>query len=59
MLTHIFLSSDGVVSDVLMYVSKPLINMTDCEDSGNKGSLDETMVCAGDAGRDACQVGII
>lgn len=46
----------GSTSQVLQYVHKPLLSRDRCEDTGNKGHLDDTMLCAGQTGRDACQV---
>jgi len=33
-----------------------MITLAECEKTGNAGNLDSTMVCAGEAGKDACQV---
>ena len=56
-LVHLFFSIGGAVTDVLKYVSKPLFSKADCEKTGNAGYLDNTMICAGDDEKDACQVG--
>ncbi|XP_052268645.1 trypsin alpha-like [Dreissena polymorpha] len=48
-------SEGGSSSSVLKYVWKPLLSLAACELTGNKGSLDATMLCAGATGKDACQ----
>jgi hypothetical protein len=42
--------------DPLQYVTKHLMTNAECEQTGNKGQIDSTMLCAGDVGIDACQV---
>ncbi|XP_052266721.1 trypsin alpha-3-like isoform X2 [Dreissena polymorpha] len=48
-------SEGGSSSTSLRYVWKPLLSLAACENTGNKGSLDATMLCAGATGKDACQ----
>ncbi|XP_053382479.1 trypsin alpha-3-like [Mercenaria mercenaria] len=48
-------SEGGSSSDTLKYVWKPLMSRSACEATGNGGHLDDTMLCAGEAGKDACQ----
>ncbi|XP_052821461.1 trypsin alpha-3-like [Mya arenaria] len=48
-------SEGGSSSSVLRYVWKPLLSLANCENTGNAGSLDSTMLCAGQTGKDACQ----
>ncbi|XP_052266719.1 trypsin alpha-3-like isoform X2 [Dreissena polymorpha] len=47
-------SEDGSASTVLHYVWKPLISLAACEQTGNAGLLDSSMLCGGAAGKDAC-----
>ena len=40
-----------------MYVDKPLLTLAECKASKiPDDELDETMLCAGESGKDACQV---
>ncbi|XP_060596816.1 chymotrypsin B-like [Ruditapes philippinarum] len=41
--------------DPLQFVTKNLMTNAECEQTGNKGQIDSTMLCAGDVGIDACQ----
>lgn len=56
-LFNLFMSvSGGSSSSTLRYVWKPLLSLAECENTGNANNLDSTMMCAGEAGKDACQV---
>lgn len=47
----------GSSSSTLKYVWKPILNYNYCDtQTGNAGQIDTTMLCAGNAGKDACQV---
>ncbi|XP_053382489.1 transmembrane protease serine 9-like [Mercenaria mercenaria] len=49
-------SEGGSSSSTLKYVWKPILNYNICNtQTGNAGDLDQTMLCAGNAGKDACQ----
>ncbi|KAL4239197.1 Trypsin-like serine protease [Mactra antiquata] len=48
-------SEGGSSSSVLRYVWKQMISLAECETTGNAGNLDQSMLCAGEAGKDACQ----
>ncbi|XP_052821449.1 trypsin alpha-3-like [Mya arenaria] len=48
-------SEGGSSSSQLRYVWKTLISLANCENTGNSGNLDNTMLCAGETGKDACQ----
>lgn len=55
----LYLSTGGSSSSTLQYVWKELLSNVECEKTGNAGQIDETMLCAGEAGKDACQVSIL
>lgn len=48
----------GSTSTILRYVWKPILGYSQCQQTGNSGDLDTTMMCAGQSGRDACQVSL-
>ncbi|KAL4239196.1 Suppressor of tumorigenicity 14 protein [Mactra antiquata] len=48
-------SEGGSSSNVLRFVNKTMISLAECENTGNSGDLDATMLCAGETGKDACQ----
>lgn len=49
----------GDSSSTLKYVWKPILNYNFCDtQTGNAGQIDATMLCAGNTGKDACQVTI-
>ena len=49
--------ADGSSSSQLLWVEKTLLSYDYCNtQTGNAGDLDSTMMCAGEAGKDACQV---
>ncbi|XP_060596813.1 trypsin alpha-3-like [Ruditapes philippinarum] len=48
-------SEGGSSSSALKYVWKTAMSRFRCEQTNNGGNLDDTMMCAGEAGKDACQ----
>jgi len=49
----------GVISTDLLYVWVPLVGLQQCNETGNAGRLDESMLCAGQEGKDTCQVSVL
>ncbi len=51
------LVSGGFIPDLLHSVTVPLVSDADCADAYGPGSIvPETMLCAGERGKDSCQV---
>jgi len=54
--TNMSIFAGGPHSYDLYYVWVPLIGPQQCNETCNKGYLDETMLCAADDGKSACTV---
>ncbi len=50
------LSSGGSISEVLQFVVVPVVGHDDCNDAYGGDIHEESMICAGVAGKDSCQV---
>ena len=50
--------SGGTISEDLLYVEKNILSLSNCQDHTSYSSKDikPSMICAGEAGKDACQV---
>lgn len=49
------LSSGGSSPDVLMAVTVPIVSDDDCRDAYGQNDIKDTMICAGEEGKDSCQ----
>ena len=50
----------GSTSGELLYMYwVPLIELQQCNETGNVGEVDETMFCAGQTGKYSCQVSLV
>ena len=49
----------GSTSDEMLYVWVPLFELQQCNETGNVGEVNETMLCAGQTGKDSCHVSLV